>query len=300
MGDYHAVVPTDWNALTRTILPAWCEALSGRSPVRPFARRFAPGMAAWLDEVWPALDAITAENEISKDQPAAIGEPFDITWERWRRRSGDYLADIGWMGPTHVLTAAALHRSREHQRMEQLDAATLGVWFLMEAIRRHGAVELAGEDADGLDRSDGYYARLHANSWSEGACVKVAGTKNRYRFLDAAFKFDWDGAQGYAYRCEPLMDGSPSLVDHLAALFLSVRAFPGTSQLTPPMTWPAVSDAALVGYLAPGEVRELAAHLAWLGGTPAAIDDHLFPLFADRVQRSAAAGLALVTFYSGL
>jgi hypothetical protein len=254
-----------------------------------------------VDASHPPPDPATLDDQASKDPPP--GEPFEITWERWRRRSGDYLGDIGWLGPTHPLGADALHKSREHQVMETLGVAQLGAWLLMDAIRRHGAVELAGDDPDGLEPRSGYYARLHAGSVAgpSAPCVKVAGTKNRYWFLDEVFNSTWDPREEeQCYRCEPRPEAPEPAVKHLASLLLSVRALPGTQQLVKPMNWPSWSDPALVGYLAPWEVRELAAQMPWLRDTSAAKEDELFDLFADRVHRSAAADLALVTFYSGL
>jgi hypothetical protein len=301
MGDYHAVAPVDWGALMGRVLPAWCEVLDGRTPLREFAQEFAPGEMVWHDQDWPPPAPATLDLEASREFRAGRSEAFDVTWARWRRRSGDYLRDIGWLRPGQILDANALHGSQEHQLMEELGAADLGVWFLMDAIRRHASVELAGDDPPGLDTHHGFYSRFHPESGSRPSapCVKVAGTKNAYRFLEAVFEAIWEEEE-HSYRCEPRPGAPDSCVERLASLFLSVRAFPGSHPLVRPMRWPAWSDSALVGYLIPGEVRELAGQLPGLGDTSAAQVDSLFPLFADRVRRSAAAGLGLVTFYSGL
>ena len=270
MGSYSAVVPVSWSQLTEIVVPAWIDVLAARRTLQSFAEDFAriPMIAAAPDYRYPWFPD-------DWDIPAA------------------YLAEVGWTSRRPFLAADQLRASPIHGELHRRGFTDAGTQALCRAIHVRASVELAGCDA--FDDGDfySYYGRMH-----HPPEIQVAGTKNRYYFLEKLFvatpRLE---VCGYDFVAQPFVD--PALRELIEALFLSTRALPCTWILDRNSSWPGSNDSRLQGLLTPAEVRRLASHLDELSrivGT----DDRLFPLFADRVRRSADQGLALVTLYDQL
>ncbi|MBL0218934.1 MAG: hypothetical protein IPQ07_34325 [Myxococcales bacterium] len=206
-----------------------------------------------------------------------------------------YLQEIGWTPGAPFAEADRLRASALHSELDRSGLAAVHTFVVCHAIRFSTSVDLAGDDPF---EDDGYYARLH-----DAPYCQVAGTKNRFHFLDALFTTTWRPERRvYDYAARPVV--APPLRDLLDALFLSTRTFPGIQVLDRNATWPGYDDTWFQGLLAPQEVGRLASCLDEIAQLEAARDtddqDELFPLFADRVRRAAAEGLALVTLHNGL
>lgn len=288
MGAYHAVVPVSWSRLIEVVVPAWVDTLLGRRTMASFAQALAPHVPGQISRSWREVD-------LASRLPAG--------WQAAR-----YLQDIGWTARTPFVAADQLRASALHGELERSGVAEDGAEALCEAIASSASVDLAGADpfADhSLPHSEYYdadhfrwYARLH-----DAPRCQVAGTKNRYHFLEDLFTATWhDKRWVYDYAARPFVDSA--LRELIEALFLSTRAFPGTWILDRNSTWPACNDRRIQGLLTPGEVRRLVPYLDEIARLEAALElddrNELFPLFADRVRRAADQGLALVTLYDCL
>jgi hypothetical protein len=282
------VVPVSWSRLTEVVVPAWVETLLGRRTMASFGEEFAPREAKAIRGWWRQVD-------LQSQLPASWSAPR-------------YLQDIGWAASTPFVTADRLRASGLHRELERSGLAEICTHALCDAICFSASVELAGADrfedhslphCELFDASHfRWYARLH-----DAPRCQVAGTKNRYHFLEDLFiTTGQQRRRVYDHAARPFVD--PALRDLLEALFLSTRAFPGTWVLDRNATWPAADDLRFQGLLAPAEVRRLVPYLDDIAQLEAALDldeqHELFPLFADRVRRSADQGLALVTLHDGL
>jgi len=288
MSSYHAVVPVSWSRMTEVVVPGWVEALLGRRTLASFAEEFAPNDAEFVTAVRQDVDR----------KP-----PWPAGWQLSPR----YLEDIGWTPGTPFVAADRLRASALHGELDRFGLAEVGTIAVCHAIRFSASVELAGADrfenyslnSEYLDaRHFRYYARLH-----DAPRCQVAGTKNRYHFLDDLFTATYRRERS-VLDCAARPFVAPALRDLLEALFLSTRAFPGIQVLDRNATWPAHDDTRFQGLLAPAEVRRLVPYLDDIARLEAALDldeqHELFPLFADRVRRAADQGLALVTLHNGL
>jgi hypothetical protein len=270
MSSYSAVVPVSWSYLTEILVPAWIDVLGGRRTLSSFAEQFA--------------------------RTPVTGVPHDwrYPWipEDWAIPDG-YVAEVGWTSNQPFLAADRQRASAIHRELERRGFAAAGTGALCRAIHVSAAAELEGADA--FDDGDfySYYGRMHHSPE-----VQVAGAKNRFFFLESQFVATWRSEHGaYDVVAQPSLD--PALRALVEALFLSTRCFPATRVTYRNSTWPGYNDNRLQGLLAPAEVRQLAARLDELGQGDGEAHN-LFPLFADRVRRSADQGLALVTLYDQL
>lgn len=266
MSSYEAVVPVSWSRLTEVILPAWTDVLAHRRTMASFSDEFAPGYR----------------------EKRCRNEPFSS----WTVPVA-YLADVQWMSGMHFLPADNLRRSALHAAIEPR-------WLPEETMSLVGraiimsASELAGSDAFDDTDHHRFYGRLHAPPHTQ-----VAGTKNKYFFLDAFFVVTWNPERRfYAYTPRSFVDGE--LIALWQALFLSTRTLPGLVVWADHGTWPASDDQSVQGILTPKEVQQLAAHLDRIDPRGLAGRDDLYPLFLDRVRRSAEQGKGLITLHDML
>jgi hypothetical protein len=278
MSCYPAVVPVSWQALHGLVLAEWCAVLDRRQPLAAFLSRFSI-------ETW---------------------EPG----EGWNECPGGYLAEIGWSqaaAESGVLEAKVLRRSPLHARLEKLGCADDGTMFLSEAIVKYCSTDLRGPDPVATIGSHGdYYSRRHSEPR-----VQVAGTKNRFHFLENFYAENEAqlsataerSFRGWLVRYRSLRRNA-RLELFLARLFLGLRALPGVSTTPEDFSWLGSDDELIAGYLTPAELHDLADELRKVPGDlfkERSFDEaELWPLFSDRVTRAAAQGLGLVTLRNGL
>lgn len=163
-------------------------------------------------------------------------------------------------------------------------------FLLLDAIHQSIAVDLPGQDRFAGDPQG--VSRYH------GGCKQVAGTKNLFPFVRAAYDWDWKPEQRL-YSCVRRSGlGHARLFELLEALLLYRRTLPGDSIVAEAPSWPGHDGLSYAGYLAPAEVAELSLELKrWR--TADTEGDLLFELFADRVSRSADAGCGLLSIQAG-
>ncbi|HZS05794.1 MAG TPA: hypothetical protein VFD58_13225 [Blastocatellia bacterium] len=210
-----------------------------------------------------------------------------------------YFDEIGWALERKMLDARQISQSQLHKEFFSKSDAFLGVDLLFDAIRHSAGEELPGEDPFEKQPWNGFYSRSHYEPF-----IQVAGTKSRFHWINELFeetgwhqKYD-ESQSYYSFRSNGAADDS--LLALISKLFLAERTLPGVWMFGPPLSWPACDDIALQGYLAPGEVKELADRIDHLEFLVRQQDDELFPLFADRVRRSVASGQGLVTMHGAL
>jgi hypothetical protein len=206
-----------------------------------------------------------------------------------------YLNDIGWSPGRDELCSELVSNSKLHKEYFSRSEAFLGIDILFDAIKQTAGKELPGEDTFAERPWDGFYSRLQ-----EEPFFQVAGTKRRFRWMNVLFEeTGYHPVQGYcSFRPNEMVESA--LAGLISRLFLAERTMPGVWNFGPPLSWPACDDTSLQGYLAPTEVKELAERLGRLETLTRGEEDELFQLFADRVKRSADAGLGLITMHGGL
>lgn len=289
MSSYDAIVPVSWSRLTEFVLPAWALLIEHQVTADAFAQEL--GLPRYAD--W---------------NPAG-GNPddWDVDWAtEWshakRHVPTGYLAELAWEPAAAFVLADTMRRSPLHAAFGAAPGGQLdtGSHLLWRAIRAAACEELPGRDA--FCDTETYYGRLHA-----APHCQAAGSKNGYRFVETVFSTTWVRSQD-VYRHVALPSADPVLVELIQGLCLATRAFPATWVLREGNAWPACDDLFIQGILAPREVQQLASKLELLADLvrernatlEAGRQDTLFPLFADRVTRSADRGLALLTVQSGL
>jgi hypothetical protein len=206
-----------------------------------------------------------------------------------------YLEDIGWSSANGELRSEGLMKSKLYKEYFSQSEAHLGIDFLFDAIKQTASEELQGEDLFAQQPWNGFYSRLH-----EEPFVQVAGTKNRFHWMNVLFE-ETGYHQGQGYYSFRRNEKVESVLSNLMSLlFLAERTLPGVWVFGPPLSWPACDDTSLQGYLAPREVEKLADRLGRLESLTREQDDELFPIFTDRVKRAADTGLGLITMHGGL
>jgi hypothetical protein len=274
MSQYGCVVPVDWTAVCFTVLPRWIEVLNADRTAKDFASHFG------LED----LEYLFERSQV----------PFPL----------DYLTDIGWQNTDVPLATSRVRKSKVHRSAHALGCTEIGTYLLGDAIVAHASVSLGGHDAFASQPWDGYYSRL-----GRAPHVQVAGTKNRFYFLEAFFDIseelvaeDFPESTRPAYPYHRKTSGGGRWEELLEFLFLGLRTFPGVEVLPVAPAWPASDDVWIAGYLVPEEVRELASLLGQIVGSVsmAADGDELFPLFEDRVGRAATDGTGLIAFHGFL
>jgi len=269
MGQYGCVVPIDWWALNSKVLPLWAEVLDARKSPGAFAAEF------------------------GVDRPGS---------KDWRAFPQPYLDDIGWDGRTLPFDSDGLRESSVHRRAEELECGYEGTVLFGTAAIARTAVDLGERDEFANTPWDGYYSRLHRPPH-----VQVAGTKNRFHFLETFFEVapgpDQEQApfapRYWTYRRRLHHRPFDELLERL---FLGFRSIPGTRVLPVASAWPMPDDEWIAGYLLPNETRELAASMGRIAEQidPSENGHELFLMFSNRVQRAARLGCGLMACHGFL
>ena len=168
------------------------------------------------------------------------------------------------------------------------------IMLFAAAVKQSCAVEVPGPDRFAFEPYNGFYSRL-----MDRPHTQVAGTKNRFYFLQGIFTFDGSPSDR-CYRLFPKDGMSHSDFALLESLFLYRRTLPGVWLPSQVPSWPASDDLTFTGYLAPAEVQALSEIIENFNSAADEEDDDLFPLLVDRVQRAAGAELGLITIHGGL
>lgn len=269
MSHYDCVLPVDFERLQDVVLPAWIEFIAGERAPRDFADEFVPWQVGVADsEYWPEDSWL---------------EPFDL--------APDY---IDWFRARSVTEWNAEAMRREVGPSMTSDSLP---WcaddLLTLAIKQSCAVEIPGESAfPELE----FYNRLH-----EPPRVQVAGTKNRFWFLEELYDWDWKQCEWlYLVRRKGVIE--ESAYDLLEKLFFNIRIFPGTEPMKKSLVWKASDESQIPGFLTREETRELAYALPQLNAAIVNTQDKSwkFEQFADVLLRSARCDAGLVTLFSGL
>lgn len=258
MSSYSCVIPIDWHMLWSQVLPAWLAVRSGVMPAEEFYERYVPAGDQYGD-------LLEDDFGMPVEQLVVFSAPLHPPYLRIDA------AGSGW-------------------RSGFCKGADSGVYLLDAAIKQTAAVSLPGSDPF----ADCIFASLDDLSGPK----QVAGTKNLYRFLEAAFDVRWLPQQGY-YAYSRREESSARLQELLESLFLYERALPGCWIADQSPAWPGFDDLSFAGYLSPSEVKVLCDELtSW--ERDVASDDPQFLIFLDRVRRAAMLELGLLTVHAGL
>lgn len=259
MSSYSCVVPLDWQALWERVLPAWLALRAGTMPAGEFYAKYVPAGD-------PYGDLLTDDFSAPVDHLSLFNAPLQPPYLRIDVRDSS-------------------------QRTGFLKVADSGVYLLAAAITQTAVVNLPGNDPF----EDDMFGSLRDPSGRK----QVAGTKNLYAFLEAAFNVRWQPQQA-SYIAYSRSEKSPlRLQELLEALFLYERVLPGCWLADQSPTWPAFDDLSFAGYLSPIEVMALEEQLtSWEGDC--LVEDPLFSIFVDRVHRAAMHELGLLTVHAGL
>lgn len=268
MSHYDAVLPIRFEVVRDQILPQWLDVLDNQLSLRDFAAK------------WSHLP--------SRDE-LMFGQK---EWEYQFKSTQGY---TDWF------------RSRplENWLRRQVPTPSPSAWFSDEFLALallNGASALlppTPEDPFPSNDSEIYYGRSHNPPFA-----LVAGTKNRFYFLEAFFSHCHDEGQRYnSSSCHRKTGAPPEICDLLERLFFGERVLPGTSFLARSPAWRSSDDPYFAGFLVPDETARLA-ELLPLFDQPLSedqqADDTLFPLFKDRVQRAAQCKAGLVTLFGML
>ena len=261
MSSYSCVIPVNWSILWGAVIPAWLSVLSGSLEASAFYAKNVP-----------------SEDEYGDLLNASYAAP------------SDYLSLFAT--PLHPpYFDVELQRTGKCAEFRLVADSTASPYLLEAAIKQTAAVDLAGLDP---------YAHLHgASTTGFFGAKQVAGTKNRYSFLEGAFEVLWQ-PQMHHYHYSRRHEGTTIRLQELfESLFLYLRVIPGTWFPASPATWPGYDDLSFAGYLSPSEVKVIQEELT-LWKTPDLAEDVTFMLFKDRVRRAAESGLGLLTIHAGL
>lgn len=264
MSSYSCVVPVEWERLWGELVPAWLSLLAGEIDPAAFRARYLPSgveAAEWVDPD-----------------------------ERYLA-SAEYLALFAQRPLSPPYEAENLHPRLDDSESPKAWLINDDEYLLLDAIAQSAVVDLSGEDR---------FAGTLYSTWKQHwGSRQVAGTKNFFHFLDCAYESSWK-RDAHCYACTRRPGtASPRLFELFEALFLFRRALPGAVVACHPPSWPAHDSFCLAGYLAPGEVRQLAVELdAW--DAPGAAQDEGFLLFVDRVRRSAESDRGLLTLHAAM
>ncbi|WP_457329554.1 hypothetical protein [Rhizobacter sp. P5_C2] len=259
MSSYSCVVPLDWQALWERVLPAWLAVRAGAMPAGEFYAKYVPAGDAYGD-------LLTDDFSAPADHLALFNSPLQPPYLRIDLRDSS-------------------------QRTGFLKVADSGVYLLAAAITQTAVVNLPGNDPF----ADDVFGGLRDPS----GLKQVAGTKNRYAFLEAAFDVRWEPQRLSYYAYSRREEAPPRLQELLESLFLYERVLPGCWFAPQSPAWPGFDDLSFAGYLSPVEVIALRDQLtSWEGAS--VVEDPLFPIFADRVNRAAMHELGLLTVHDGL
>ena len=259
MSSYSCVVPVDWHLLWEDVIPAWLSLLAGSITPSEFYARYLPAGDMYGDLL---EDDYAAPARYLSLFPAPLHPPY---------------------------SRAKLHEDAEYPKY--CEAPDSIAYLLEEAIKQSAAVNLTGDDPYAGD----YYASTDARFTAR----QVAGTKNRYAFLETAFEVNWCPETSH-YSYSRRKDGTSAQLQELfESLFLYQRVIPGVWSPSESPIWPGYDDLSFAGYLSPGEVARLWDEMSrWESHT--AVEDELFPLFTDRVKRAAESDYGLLTIHAGL
>src|SRR5262245_40250819 len=170
MSSYDCALPVNWTRLWGGVVPAWCEAITGRKTIKSFC-----------DELIPKGDRALDLRYLPDHLMAPEG----------------YLHDIGWPPANGELRSEVLLKSKLHEEFILRSEAQYAINFLYDAIKQSAGEELPGEDAFAERPHNGFYSRLHKEPF-----VQVAGTKSRFHWMNGMFEEtgchrDYDSKQTY-------------------------------------------------------------------------------------------------------
>jgi hypothetical protein len=261
MSSYSCVIPVNWSLLWVEVIPAWLAVLAGSVDASAFYARYVPAGDVYGDLL---SESYAAPRDYLSLFTTPLHPPyFDV--------------ELRFTGK-----CAEFHRVAD---------STASPHLLEAAIKQTAGVNMSGLDP---------YAGLHYASTNDAyGAIQVAGTKNRYPFLEGAFEVMWQ-QQMHHYTYSRRQQGATSrLQGLLESLFLYLRVIPGTWFPSSPNTWPGYDDLSFAGYLSPSEVKVLLEELV-LWEVPHLETDLTFLLFVDRVRRASESGLGLLTIHAGL
>ena len=259
MSSCSSVLPVDWIRLWNDVLPAWLSVLSGSMDPPLFYAKYVPEGDSYGDLL---DDRYAAPSEYLSLFDKSLSPPYSRRTLYDSGKCSEFLATADCCASPYLLTAA---------------------------IEQTAAVHLSGDDP--------HARNLFASIRTPSGAKQAAGTKNLYSFLEAAFDVRWNAPKHhFSYSRRHNAESSARLQELLEELFLYQCAIPGTWFPQESPTWPGYDDLSFAGYLSPTQVERLRDELAAWGAAPRS--DPLFLLFLDRVQRSADAGLGLITIHA--
>lgn len=261
MSSYSCVVPIDWPLLWDEIVPAWLSVLSGSLEASAFYASYVPAGDEYGDLL---SESYAAPRDYLSLFTTPLHPPYFDTELRITGK------------------CAAFHRVAD---------STASPYLLEAAIKQTATVNLTG-----LDPYDGNY---YASTNDPSGTKQVAGTKNRYPFLEGAFEIVWQPQMHHYTYSRRHQGATARLQELLESLFLYLHVIPGTWFPSSPTTWPGYDDLSFAGYLSPSEVKVLQEELA-LWEVPDLETDMTFLVFIDRVRRAAESDLGLLTIHAGL
>lgn len=259
MSSYSCVVPVNWKLLWEEVIPSWLSLLSNTATPAEFYARYVPAGDMYGDLLEDHYFA-----------PAKYLRLFDT--------------------PLHPpYCRAKLHETADCREYCQ---APDSISYLLEvAIKQSASVNLIGDDP--------YTGSYFASTDGGSVKIQVAGTKNQYSFLEAAFEVNWNAETKHYEYSRRSKGTSAQLQELFESLFLFQRVIPGTWFPSESPIWPGYDDLSFAGYLSPIEVECLWTEMMhWEGCSTVEYD--LYPLFVDRVKRAATSGLGLLTIHAGL
>ena len=267
-------MPLDWTRFN-AILDAWLTVLEGEESVATYLEHYAPNGSEYLES-----------DDIEKMQGVKCNGPYCNFFRE--RNCTEWLTTEFWGS-----------QARKQQESQLLKIYGLDE-VLSVSIKQSALVDLPGADPFKAEpfSFNHFYGRLH-----DSPHVQVAGTKNYHWFLRAIFnsaKTGFSRKIRYIYRYERKAEWPSTMQELLEKLFYGVRCLPGVGILRDPPSVRADDTPQFMGFLDPAEVVHLASFETTLTSAAEAFEDDLFPLFADRLRRSAVCGAGLISIQSGL
>lgn len=259
MSSYSCVIPVNWTLLWEDVIPAWLSLLAGSLTPEEFYARYVPA-----------------------------GDEYGDLLEDDFVAPAKYLARF----PTPLHPPYASAKLREFAECFEYRSVPDAASYLLEAaIKQSAAVNLLGDDP--------YAGNYYANTDDRSGKKQVAGTKNLYSFLGAAFEVKWcPETRQYSYSRK---EGTRARLQELfESLFLYQQVIPGVWFPSESPIWPGYDDLSFAGYLSPSQVVQLNEELGRWECDIVEDEYELYSLFANRVRRAAESGYGLLTIHEGL
>lgn len=245
------VMPLDWNALTKVLVPAWIDVIQGRMPVAEFGKRF-----------------IRHPEELGFPEGELVSGVLEVDQA--------YLISIGWSDSKIPFSTEKVRKSAQHEQLEKEARIEFSNNLMLEAMAQSFCAPITSK----LPERPGIQCLFGEPK------QRVSWTKNSYAFLTDLY----ESKRVKEARVFQLKPETPhDLANGLGNLFLGERTFPALTIERHRFGYPANDGGPwLLGYLSPLETEQLFTSVVGAEKRfPDWKDDELYVAFKSLIQGCA-------------